>query len=200
MRTKYGLVAISIMALVAGACGGGAVEAGDDGTIEITLSEFQFDPSDIVLHPGDTVTIVIDNQGEKEHEFMVGQTVRMTGGIPDGFETDFFETVSGLTVEPTDAAMGLPGMDMDEGMEGDDHSEDTMGGDDMGGDEMGDMDMGDEHGDDHGFMVMRQPTTQARVTFTVTEESIGEWDIGCFEEDGAHWDDGMQGTLVVEEA
>lgn len=43
------------------------------------------------------------------------------------------------------------------------------------------------------------PTQTASITFTVTEVSIGEWEFGCFEEDGAHWDDGMKGTLIVEE-
>lgn len=43
-------------------------------------------------------------------------------------------------------------------------------------------------------------TETARITFTVTEASTGEWEFGCFEEDGAHWDDGMRAIIVVEEA
>ena len=35
------------------------------------------------------------------------------------------------------------------------------------------------------------------LTFTVTEDMVGEWEIGCFEEDGLHYDDGMKGKLVI---
>ncbi len=56
------------------------------------------------------------------------------------------------------------------------------------------------HGEDHGFMVMRDPTESATVTITIPADAVGEWDIGCFEEEGAHWDDGMKGKLIVVEA
>jgi uncharacterized cupredoxin-like copper-binding protein len=26
---------------------------------------------------------------------------------------------------------------------------------------------------------------------------VGEWEMGCFEQDGVHYDAGMKGTLVV---
>ncbi len=47
-------------------------------------------------------------------------------------------------------------------------------------------------------MVMRDPGESAEVTFTAGH--VGEWQIGCFEDDGAHWGDGMLGKLVVEGA
>jgi uncharacterized cupredoxin-like copper-binding protein len=59
----------------------------------------------------------------------------------------------------------------------------------------GDMDMADEMA--HGFMVMRDPGESAEVTFTVPADASGEWEIACFEEDGAHYDDGMRGTLII---
>ena len=62
----------------------------------------------------------------------------------------------------------------------------------------GDMDMADDDHMEHGFMVMRQPGEQASVTFTVPADASGEWEIACFEEDGAHYDDGMRGTLIIE--
>jgi uncharacterized cupredoxin-like copper-binding protein len=112
----------------------------------------------VVLKVGQTVTLVLKNVGDKEHEFMIGRDAKTTDGAPDGFEHDFFEALD-TAVSPPDALMGM--------------------------------------GDD---MVMRDPGESAEVTFTVTADQVGEWQIGCFEDDGAHWDDGMQGKLVVEEA
>jgi hypothetical protein len=54
-----------------------------------------------------------------------------------------------------------------------------------------------------GMMVMFDPTTipsneVTTITFTVPENKVGEWELGCFQEQGQHYDDGMRGTLIVE--
>lgn len=192
---RTGLMMVGLLALLPAACGGGGEALADGDEVTVTLSEFQFEPSDIRLTPGTTVTIRLENIGEKDHEFMAGREVHIEDGIPHGFESDFFDTVEGLTIDPPDALeSGMEGMDMG----GESMSETTMG--DMGSDTtMGDM-AGEEGMEDMGVMVVRAPTETATITFTVTEASIGEWEVGCFEEDGAHWDDGMKGTLIVEEA
>lgn len=196
---KTAILMLALVALLAAACGGGGETLADGDEVTISLSEFEFQPSELRLTPGTTVTIRLENTGEKDHEFMAGQEVHFEDDIPHGFESDFFETVEGLSVDPPDAlSSSMEGMDMkDESMTGT-----TMG--DMEGDEehADDEDHAedDEHMDmDMGFMVVREPAQTATITFTVTEASIGEWQIGCFEEDGAHWDDGMQGTIIVEE-
>lgn len=182
---RIGILMATLLALLVAACGGGETVA-DGGQVEIALAEFEFDPSEIRLTPGTTVTFVLENIGEKDHEFMIGREVHVEDGIPHGFETDFFDTVEGLTIEPADALeTGMEGM-------GDESMSTTTMGDMEGEEEMEDM-------EDMGVMVVRAPTETATITFTVTEASIGEWEIGCFEEDGAHWDDGMKGTLIVEE-
>jgi ABC-type Zn2+ transport system substrate-binding protein/surface adhesin len=73
----------------------------------------------------------------------------------------------------------------DEHMEGDDHAED-------------DEHVEDEHAHS-GFMV-KVPVSQDIYTmsFTVTEDMVGEWEIGCFLLDGVHYNSGMVGTLTVE--
>lgn len=193
---KTGILMVALLALVVAACGGGGETVADGGEVTITLDEFQFEPSELHLAPGTTVTIELDNIGEKDHEFMVGQEVHLEDGIPHGFESDFFDTVEGLTIDPPDALeTSMEGMDMgDESM-----SDTTMG--DMGSDTtMGDMEGEGMEDEDMGVMVVRAPTETATITFTVTEASVGEWEIGCFEEDGAHWDDGMKGTIIVEDA
>ncbi len=169
---------VAAVALVVVACGGGsASEPDENGNITIELSEFSFSPSNIKVNVGDVVTIKLVNTGDKEHEFMIGRQVDTDEGFPDGFHENFFADTMGLDVMPMDAAMGMTDMDMDS-------TATTMAG------------MEDEMG--HGFMVMRDPGEQATITFTVTAAHIGEWEMACFEEDGAHYDDGMKGTFTVE--
>jgi uncharacterized cupredoxin-like copper-binding protein len=51
---------------------------------------------------------------------------------------------------------------------------------------------------EHGFMVILPPGGTARVTFPVTEAMVGEWEIGCFEQEGVHYDAGMHGPLTIQ--
>jgi plastocyanin len=49
-----------------------------------------------------------------------------------------------------------------------------------------------------GFMVLlNKPGEQASMTFTVTEKMVGEWEMGCFEQDGVHYQAGMIGKMIV---
>lgn len=49
-----------------------------------------------------------------------------------------------------------------------------------------------------GFMVvLEKPGDKALVTFDVTKEMVGDWEMGCFEQDGVHYDAGMIGTFTV---
>ena len=67
----------------------------------------------------------------------------------------------------------------------------------MGGKEDG-MDMSG-HGSEHtGFMVIvPNGAEKATITFTATQDMVGEWEIGCFSQDGVHYDAGMKGKFVV---
>jgi plastocyanin len=173
MRNK-GLLLVSVIAVLVAACGGGGETVADGGEVEIVMTEYEFEPSEIHLSPGTTVSFVLTNEGEKDHELMAGQEVHIEDGVPHGFESDFFDTVEDLTIDPPDALeTSMEGMDMgDESM-----SSDTT---------MGDMDdesemAEDEHMDEEmDVMVVREPAQTATITFTVTEASIGEWEFGCF--------------------
>jgi uncharacterized cupredoxin-like copper-binding protein len=48
-----------------------------------------------------------------------------------------------------------------------------------------------------GFMVVLPVGAKATVTFTVTDDMVGTWEMGCFEQDGVHYDAGMKGPVTV---
>jgi plastocyanin len=58
------------------------------------------------------------------------------------------------------------------------------------------MEMG--HDDHHGGMVMVDPGHESTLTFTIPADKAGVWTFGCFQEEGLHFEDGMQGLLIVE--
>jgi len=139
-------------------------------------------------------------------DFFAELDVSVAGGMPMNFE--------GM------AAMDMgdnDGMDMgdDETMEGTDDDGMDMGDDETmeGADDDG-MDMGDDEemvdsggGELHtAAMVMLQPGSVSNnepgevtvIEFTVPEDRVGTWSIGCFQEAGQHWEDGMRATLIVD--
>ena len=113
MMRKRLTILLGMLALVVGACGGGAATPADSGELVIDLTEFEFNPDNIELKVGQQVTFVLSNEGEKEHEFMIGRDVNTDPGYPNGFEHDFFETTDPV-VDPMDALAGMGDMDMDD--------------------------------------------------------------------------------------
>lgn len=58
--------------------------------------------------------------------------------------------------------------------------------------------MGEEEEGHSGFMVHLPETgSEASITFTATEDMVGEWEMGCFELDGVHYTSGMVGKFIV---
>ncbi len=223
MRT-LGIAFLTMLGLVAAGCGSSEDEvvlsSDAAGEIVINMDEFSFGVDRIDVVAGETVTLIIVNGGDNEHEFMIGRNlVKTEQGYPNGFEHDFFEDFTPI-VDPPSAGMDMADMgDMDMGddaMEddgmgdrdmGDDAMEDDgmgdmdMGDDAMEDDGMGDMDMGDGGEEPHpGFMVQRRAGEVARLTITIPENAVGMWEIGCFRGRGSHWDAGMRATLNVLEA
>jgi hypothetical protein len=286
------LAFLAFFGLVAAGCGLAEDEivltADAAGEIVIDMDEFTFGTDRIEVTAGETVTFILVNAGDNEHEFMIGRNLQETQeGYPNGFEHDFFEDVTPI-VDPPNAGMDMGAMgDMDMGtmdmsddtmsddemdsmtddsMSGDEMdsmtddsmsddemdamtddsmsddemdamtddsmsddemdamTDDSMSGDEMdsmtddsmSGDEMdamtddtmsdGEMDGMDMGGGDAGedvhagFMVQRRPGEVARLTVTVPQDAVGEWDVGCFRGRGSHWDAGMRTTLVVRTA
>lgn len=224
MKLAFGLGLLMLLV----ACGPSGATPDASGELMIVQIDeeggMRFEPGEIVLTAGQRVRIVLENQGEKDHEFMVGRNVQYTDeGAPNGFAVDFFEGIEDqvdvqlgdgamLMIDDVTVAMGGTGMG-DEGDMDMDESGDTDMGDtedmDMGSEDemdMGDEDMAaDEHADEHGmghmgWMVMDAAGSgRTIIEFTVPADRVGEWEMACFEDDGTHYEDGMRGTITIVE-
>ena len=182
------LCLVAVAGLILAACGESTGEPDENGRITVIMTESKFEPANIKVVPGQTVTFVLVNEGEKEHEFMIGRDVNTDDGFPNGFHTNWLDTLEPMPmVMPAEAAVGGESMDMggDEGMD--------MGEEGEHAHEEEDMHM------DHGFMVVRDPGQTAEMTIVIPSDAGGqEWEIGCFTDDGAHYDEGMKGKLIIE--
>ncbi|HSF79821.1 MAG TPA: cupredoxin domain-containing protein [Anaerolineales bacterium] len=138
-------------------------------TYTIEMSEYAFKPDSIEVKVGQEVTLELVNMGQLVHELMIGRDVMMMQNRPNGYQTDMFESAG---VEPI--ITSTEGEELDH--------EQTQG-----------------HEAGHtGYMVMLMENGgKATMTFTVTEDMVGEWEIGCFEQEGVHYEAGMVGKFVV---
>jgi plastocyanin len=133
------------------------------------MTEYAFTPSTIEAKVGQQVTLNLVNKGSLEHEIMFGRDVMMMNDHPSGYQHDMFEEAG---VEPT--VMMMENM---EGMEESEHEEEAHS----------------------GFMVFLAKTgDEATLTFTVSEDMVGEWEMGCFELEGVHYTSGMVGKFIVQ--
>lgn len=59
--------------------------------------------------------------------------------------------------------------------------------------------MGSAGGASHSgiMVVLPKPGDKATLTFTVTDDMQGEWEFGCFSQEGVHYNAGMKGKFVV---
>ena len=135
----------------------------------IDMSEYAFSPAEIEVQVGQQVTLELVNNGTLVHELMIGREVMMMDNRPSGYTEDLFESAG---VEPEIMTMD---------------SEAVSG------------EHGDVHDESHtGFMVVLPASGgSASMTFTVTKDMVGEWELGCFEQEGVHYTAGMTGKLVV---
>ncbi|MBX6350424.1 MAG: cupredoxin domain-containing protein, partial [Clostridia bacterium] len=176
-----------------GQTGGGGGGGGSENAVTITvgMTEYEFNPKEIDVKAGQTVTIKLVNQSkqDKDHEFKIGQDLVKGGDFGDtplGYNVDFFK---GLTVT------WEGGSEVEELRTG----EATV----QGGDaaeliqktisEAGPL----EAGEPNAFVVSIGPGGTAQFSFTVPDSAVGTWEFGCFEEDGQHYIQGMHGQFVV---
>lgn len=165
----YWLTLSVVLLIVLAACSsGGGSATTGSGEVTIRMTEYKFEPNTIRIKAGEEVRLTLENKGEKTHEFMVGREVMMMAGAPSGFKTDFFD---GIKVRAERGGRAIDLMEL-----------------------MDEEEMGHE-----GFMAtMMEGADPVTLIFTVPADKAGEWEIGCFEDDGQHYDEGMKGKLIIE--
>ena len=182
MKLKLSGLALVLTLLALTAC---ARATPEPVTFTLEMTEYAFTPNALEARVGQPVTIEMINTGTLEHEIMFGRNVERENNRPHGYETDMFAAAG---VEPQVTMMGdaMAGEDM--------HAEEDM----PGSEDMSDGEAMPMEADHDGFMVLLPQTgDRATLTFTPTEAMLGEWEMGCFEQDGVHYDAGMVGTLTI---
>jgi plastocyanin len=195
MKRYILLSTVASLALILAACGPQGVTPDASGSLNLVQEDSEegmnFSPDTITLTAGQHVRIMVENHGMKNHEFMIGRNVMYTeAGAPNGFEVDFFEGIedqvqvtlgesTSLMIDGETVMMGGMGEGSEEGMH--------------------DMEGMEEEGMMHMGWMLESPMGSGMtvIEFTVPEGRVGEWEMGCFEDDGAHYDDGMRGTVIV---
>lgn len=170
-RKPYLVFSAIVLLLLMASC------SSSPGKIELTIDmdEFSFSPQDLEFQVGQEVLLHLTNVGALEHEIMFGRDVEYEDGQPHSYESDMFE-MAGVEPEVSIVKGDHPVAD--------EHTEDEMGTE-------------EEHGHG-GFMVEVPPgEDEYTISFTVTEDMVGEWEIGCFDQNGVHYTAGMVGSLTV---
>lgn len=208
---RFVLVALlTVLSLLATACGGAqGVKPNPSGELTIFQEDgkgsMKFSPNTIILTAGQRVRLILENKGQKDHEFMIGRTIVYNdAGETQGFKEDFFAPIAdqvnvqlGMGSTVMMGGQVLQGMDMSGNMGGMNMGN-NMGGMNMGGQGMPGMNMGGNGGGDQGWMVLNTVDSgQTVIEFTVPESAVGEWEFGCFQDKGSHYDDGMRGRVIV---
>lgn len=142
---------------------------GDAMAIEVDMRDHAFFPTSLRIPAGSAVTLVFENTGSVEHEFMAGR------GVSEGhFQVDLF---AGLEVDLGSIITAVHDDSTDHG-----HADAGAGHD-------------DHAGEGHGTMVGLEPGGRATMTFTLPDALRGEWEIACFLPN--HYERGMHGVLTV---
>jgi plastocyanin len=169
MKRKFLMFVLAGLALAAAACSSQPAAPAEPVSFRIEMSEYAFSPAEIEVKVGQQVTLELVNNGALVHELMIGRDVLLMENRPSGYQVDLFQSAG---VEPEILVMDA------EAVAGE---------------------HGDAHDESHtGFMVvLPENGGSASMTFTVTKDMVGEWEMGCFEQEGVHYTAGMKGKLVV---
>ncbi len=100
-----------ILGLALAACGGGSGAATE---FTIIMTEFQFDPSQITVPAGASITVNLDNQGTLDHNWVVLESgYRVQTSFTEGDQDHVFfehqQTPAGQTVSVSFNAPSQPG-------------------------------------------------------------------------------------------
>lgn len=93
---KAARVGVVVAAVLAAALGLAAGAGAQSQRIELVLTDYAFNPSQLALRAGVTYEIVLINRGSVEHEIMIGRgrtTETTAAGEEHGFEENFFDGI-----------------------------------------------------------------------------------------------------------
>ncbi len=177
---RRSLLLVSVLALVAGACGGdgetsdggGAVAVDGQDGLTIVMDEYSYAPETLTVTAGEEVVLTIINEGDEEHELMIGLPV---GGGPE-WETDLFARMAPEVISGEEYHLeGFEGMEEGEHEEEEGHEEGAMA---------------------HGAEVEVEARGEVTLRLHIPEDAVGEWEIACYLTN--HYESGMKGTLIVQ--
>lgn len=178
----------------------GGPEGMDMGGMEMGEGEMDMSEGEMTMEDGDHEDDDMEMGEDDDHaeEGMEMDEEPMDMGEDDDHSED--DMAMGEEEHEEDDGHAEDGMDMGDGDhedgEADEHDEEGVAGT-FGALQMPEM---DAHA---GLMVMIDPQIipageVTTITFTVPEDKVGRWQMGCFQERGQHYDDGMNGVIIVE--
>lgn len=103
---RRGIALILASAVVAASCGGSPAT----GDVTISARDFAFKPNTLQWKVGEQLRITLTNDGEKDHEWVVGRDPMSMAGMARTFGTQFFADVDmrfERDGQPVDPAMVL---------------------------------------------------------------------------------------------
>ena len=166
------LLALAGLALLVVGCGGDAATPDEKGVLNIALEDFKFSVDDIVLEVGQKVRIVLTNESATEdHMLTMGNGVVRPEGFADGYMEDLFDGVEVEVIGPAKRVIAGEAILTREG------------------------EVATKEG--RGFMVLLEPSAESTIIEFIVPNKVGEWEFGCFEDDGDHHEKGMHGKLSI---
>ena len=178
---------------------------------EMDMAEEDHEEGAMDMENGHDEEVMEMSDDEHDDEMDMGDDEHEEGAMD--MEDDHDEETMDLGDEEHDDEMDLAGEDHDDPADDHDEGEDDHqeGADDHDDEEEEEGIVAGRFGpvqlpsmDAHaGVMIMIdpqlvEPGQATTITFTVPESKIGTWEIGCFQERGQHYDDGMNGLIIVE--
>jgi len=163
------------------------------GELLVVMDDFSFAPDRLTLRAGETVTIRVENRSSsrpgKAHEIMFGRVPLREEGTLGPVQGDGFEQqlLDGATIEIVGGERVTMVMAETASLTGVDPMALMPPDMDMSGMEM-------RPGMD--FMAVVEAGGSLTFRFQVPDRP-GEWEFGCFAQDGQHYLNGMKGTLTV---
>ncbi len=169
----------------------------------IVTGDFFFKPETIKLKAGQEVKIELTNEGNIEHEFMIGRGVKTEGththgemheGMGESNEAQEMEHEHNEEMHDNEGMQDTQRMNSTHTAMSKGFTQDFFEGIDVA--------VKTEDGAEfmrmpgHGNMVLLKPRSRATITFTVPPDRVGEWEMACFIP--GHYEAKMKGNVIVE--